>query len=143
MKRGLKNVGMKITKQPKWKGYIKKLKNLNSEMALMSNDLISGIYKRTEGGSDYKNKPLKRYTREYAKSKGQTKVSLVDTGEMLGSMDSKKTKTGLKLYFGSGDAIDKAYHQHIKQGRKFFNLDLKQIEFVKSKLGKFIVKTKK
>ena len=133
---------MRVTKKPKWNKYIKRLSNLNSELALMSNDLISDIHTRTSSGLDYKNKPLKRYTREYAKRKGEVKVTLVDTGEMLGSMDAKKTKTGLKLYFGSDDAKNRAYYQHVKQKRKFFNLDEKQMEFIKRKLGKFIVKTK-
>jgi len=134
-------VAIRVTKKPNWKKYIKKLKGLNSELALMSNDLISDIYSRTSDGFDSKFKPLKRYTREYAKRKGEVKVTLVDTGEMLGSMDAKKTTKGIKLYFGSGDAQKKAYYQHVKQKREFFNLDLKQLEFVKSKLGKFIVKT--
>jgi hypothetical protein len=134
-------VGIRVTKTPKWSKYKKKLKNLNSQMALLSNDIISDIHTRTSSGLDSKFKPLKRYTTEYAKRKGTHKVTLVDTGEMLGSMNAKKTKNGLKLYFGSTDANDKAYYQNIEQKRKFFKLDKKQMKFIKRELGKFIVKT--
>ncbi len=133
-------MGIRVTKKPNWKKYIKKLKGLNSQMALLSNDIISDIHTRTSSGLDSKFKPLKRYTTEYAKRKGTQKVTLVVTGEMLGSMDAKKTKKGLKLYFGSTDANDKAYYQQ-KQKRNFFKLDKKQMKFIKRELGRFIVKT--
>ena len=135
-------MGIRVTKKPNWKGYKKKLTRLNSEMALMVNDLTSDIHKRTSSGLDVKNKPLKRYTRQYAKQKGEVKVTLVDTGEMLGSMDGKKIRGGIRLYFGSDNATKKAYYQQIKQKRRFFGLDNKQLKFVKRKLGKFIVNTK-
>jgi hypothetical protein len=134
-------VGIRVTKKPKWKGYTRKLKKLNSKLALLSNDLISEIHTRTSSGVDAKYKPLKRYTRAYAKRKGTTKVTLVDTGEMLGSMDAKKIKGGIQIYFASDAANDKAYYQHKKQGRKFFGLDKEQKEYIKRELGKFIVKT--
>jgi hypothetical protein len=135
-------VGIRVTKKPEWKKYIKRLNGLDSKLALLSNDLISGIHTRTSSGLDAKNKPLKRYTSAYAKRKGEVKVTLVDTGEMLGSMDAKKIKGGIKIYFGSADAKKKAYFQHKKQGRKFFGLDNKQMKYVVTQLGNFIVKTK-
>ena len=135
---------MRVKKKPNFKGYTRKLKNLNSKLAQLSNELIVHIRKRTETNTlDYKGKPLKRYTREYAKQKGTVKVTLNDTGEMLGSMDAKKINRGVKLFFASDDAKKKAYYQHVKQGRKFFMLDEKQTEDVLKKLGDFIVKTTK
>jgi ABC-type phosphate transport system ATPase subunit len=132
-------MGIKVTKTPNWRKYTKRLKNTDSALYSLSERIIVGIINRTQSGKDKDKKGFKSYSKNYAKS---GTVNLTDTGTMLHSIDRKKIKGGIKLYFSNTNENKKAYGNQVKYGRKFFGLDKTQKELIKRKLGKFIVKTK-
>ena len=60
---------------------------------------------------------------------------------MLHSIDRKKIKNGIKIYFPNANEAKKAFHNHKTFKREFFGIDKKQKEHIKTRLRKFIVKT--
>ena len=134
-------MGINVRKTPNWGKYTKRLKKTNDALYSITEGVIVGIIKRTTNANDKDGKLFKRYTTEYGKRKGTHKVTLVDKGTMLNSISRKKIKNGVKLYFPNATEARKAYHNHKTYGRKFFGIDKKQKEHIKTRLGKFIVKT--
>jgi len=132
-------MGIKVTKTPKWGKYKKRLKKTDDALYSVSESIIVGIINRTQSGKDKNKKGFKGYSKSYGKS---GTVNLTDAGTMLHSIDRKKIKGGIKLYFPNTNEARKAHGNQIKYGRKFFGIDKGQMKLIKRKLGKYIVKTK-
>ena len=132
-------MGIKVTKTPNWGKYRKRLKKTDDALYSVSESIIVGIIKRTQSGKDKNKKRFKAYSKNYKKS---GTVNLTETGTMLHSIDRKKIKDGVRLYFPNTNENSKAHGNQIKYGRKFFGLDKGQKELIKRKLGKYVVKTK-
>lgn len=108
------------------------------KLQLLGNDLIAGITLRTLSGKDVKLKGFKPYSPNYKKT---GKVDLKVTGNMLGSMQSKKIKTsqgeGLRFSFGSSaEKIKAKGNQQSPRDRRFFGIDRNQKKFIKKQLQK-------
>lgn len=111
----------------------KVIKNL----ALLGNEVVTDIIKRTQSGKDVNNRTFKPYSKEYKKSKKKshgTKINLTASGNMLNNMTWKKIKNGIRIYFSSKQERDKAHGNQRK--RKFFGLDRRQKERISKKMGK-------
>lgn len=134
-------MGINVRKTPNWGKYRKRIKNVDEQIYKMSDSIITRIRNRTDSGVDKNNKRFKPYTKAYAQQKGMTRVNLAVEGHMLGAIDSKKITGGIRLYFNKTNENKKAHGNQIKYGRKFFGIDKKQKEHIKTRLGKFIVKT--
>ncbi len=131
-------MGIKVTKQPNWGKYIKRLKKTDDTMYSVAESIIVGIINRTQSGKDKNKKGFKGYSKNYKKS---GTVNLTDTGTMLQSIDRKKIKNGVKLYFPNTNENKKAYGNQVKYKRNFFGLDKQQKELIKQRIGKHVVKT--
>ncbi len=134
-------MGINVRKTPNWGKYTKRLKKTNDALYSITEGVIVGIIKRTQSGKDEKLKSFRPYTSAYARRKGERKVTLTDRGTMLQSIDRKIIKNGVRLYFPNATEAKKAYHNHKTYKRNFFGIDKKQKEHIKTRLGKFIVKT--
>ena len=146
-------MGIKVTKTPKWDKYKKRLKKTDSILASVAEGAIVGIINRTQSGRDKNNKGFKGYSSEYGKT---GVVNLTDTNTMLHSMDRKKIRGGVKIFFQPTKGISKrqskkkskeavkntdlAYYQDRVLGRHFFGLDKTQKLQIKQRIGKFLVK---
>jgi len=133
-------MGIKVTKTPNWGKYKSRLKKTDSALYSVAESIIVGIINRTQSGKDKNKKGFKGYSKNYDKT---GTVNLTDGGTMLHAIDRKKITSGVKLYFPDTNEARKAYGNQVTYGRKFFGLDKKQRELIKSKLGRFIVKTTK
>jgi ABC-type phosphate transport system ATPase subunit len=132
-------VGIKVTKTPKWGKYKKRLKKTDDALYSVAESIIVGIINRTQSGKDKNKKGFKAYSKSYGKS---GTVNLTEKGTMLHSIDRKKIKNGIKLFFSNTNENAKAHGNQVKYGRKFFGIDKKQKELIKRRLGKYIVKTR-
>ena len=132
-------MGIKVTKTPNWGKYKKRLKKTDDALYSVAEAIIVGIINRTQSGKDKNNKGFKAYSKSYGKA---GRVNLTEKGTMLHSIDRKKIKNGVKLFFSNTNENAKAHGNQVKYGRKFFGIDKKQKELIKRKLGKYIVKTK-
>jgi ABC-type phosphate transport system ATPase subunit len=132
-------VGIKVTKTPKWGKYKKRLKKTDDALYSVAEAIIVGIINRTQSGKDKNKKGFKAYSKSYGKS---GTVNLTEKGTMLHSIDRKKIKNGIKLFFSNTNENAKAHGNQVKYGRKFFGIDKKQKELIKRRLGKYIVKTR-
>jgi ABC-type phosphate transport system ATPase subunit len=131
-------MGIKVTKKPNWNKYIKRLKKTDDAIYSVAESIIVGIINRTQSGKDKDKKGFKSYSKNYKKS---GIVNLTDGGTMLQSIDRKKIKNGVKLYFPNTNEAKKAHGNQVKYGRKFFGVDKDQKKIIKQRLGKYIVKT--
>lgn len=131
-------MGIKINKTPNFGKYRKRLKKTDDALYSVAEGVIVGIINRTQSGKDKNSKGFKPYSKAYGKT---GRVNLTDKGSMLQSIDRKKIKNGVRLYFGNTNENRKAHGNQVKYGRKFFGIDKKQKEHIKTRLGKFIVKT--
>jgi len=131
-------MGIKVTKTPKWGKYKKRLKKTDDALYSVAEAIIVGIINRTQSGKDKNKKGFKSYSKSYGKS---GTVNLTEKGTMLHSIDRKKIKNGIKLYFPNTNEARKAHGNQIKYGRKFFGIDKGQMKLIKHRLGKYIVKT--
>ena len=125
-------MGIKVTKTPNWGKYKKRLKKTDDALYSVAEAIIVGIINRTQSGKDKNNKGFKAYSKSYGKA---GRVNLTETNDMLHSIDRKKIKGGIKLYFSNTDEAKKAHGNQVKYGRKFFGIDKKQKELIKRKLG--------
>jgi len=111
----------------------KVLKNL----ALLGNEIVVDMEKRTQNGKDVNNKIFKPYSASYKKTKNKThgsKVNLTASGKMLNNITWKMVKNGLRFYFSSKAERDKAHSNQKK--RKFFGIDRRQKARIVKKLRK-------
>ena len=131
-------MGIRVRKTPDFGKYKRRLKKTDDTLYSIVEFVIVGIIKRTQSGKDKNKKGFKAYSKAYGKS---GKVNLTDKGTMLHSIDRKKIKNGVKLFFGNTKENAKAYGNQVSYGRKFFGLDKDQIKHIKKRLGEFLVKT--
>lgn len=132
-------MGIRVTKKPNFGKYRSRLKKTDDALYSISESTIVGIIKRTQSGKDKNKKGFKPYSKLYGKA---GRVNLTETGTMLQSIDRKKIKDGVRLYFPNTNENSKAHGNQIKYGRKFFGLDKDQKKLIKQRLGKYVVKTK-
>ncbi len=132
-------MGIRVTKQPNWGKYRKRLKKTDDALYSVAESIIVGIVKRTQSGKDKGRKGFKAYSKSYGKV---GRVNLTERGTMLHSIDRKKVKNGVKLFFGNTKENAKAYGNQVKYGRKFFGIDNKQHKHMVERLGKYIVRSK-
>lgn len=146
-------MGIKLTKKPNFGKYRKRLKKPESVLASAAEGIIVGIINRTQSGKDKNNKGFRGYSSEYGKT---GVVNLTDTNTMLHSMDRKKIKNGVKIFFQPTKGISQrqsknkakksvknthlAYYQDRVLGRHFFGLDKTQKLLIKQRIGRFVVK---
>jgi len=130
---------MRVTKKPKFDKYKRRLKNTDEVLYSVAESLIVGIIKRTQSGKDKNKKAFKPYSKNTPK---RGRVTLTDTGAMLHSIHRKKIKNGVKLFFPNTNESKKAFHNHKTLKRPFFGIDKSQIENIKTRLGKAIVKVR-
>lgn len=69
------------------------------ERRAIAQEIIDAIVTRTEGGLDKNNEKFAKYSKEYAKEKGQTNVDLTFSGDMLASIELLQNSSG-KLRIG-------------------------------------------
>lgn len=131
-------MGIRVRRMPDFGKYKKRLKNTDSTLYSIVESIIVGIIKRTQSGKDKNKKAFKPYSKAYGKT---GKVNLTDKGTMLHSIDRKKIKNGVRLFFGNTKENAKAFGNQVTFGRKFFGLDKDQIKHIKKELSKIIVKT--
>ena len=130
---------MRVTKKPNFGKYKKRIKRSNEVLFSVAESMIVGIINRTQSGKDKNKKGFKPYSKNTPKS---GRVTLTDTGAMLHSIDRKKIKNGVKLFFPNTNESKKAFHNHKTLKRPFFGIDKKQLEQIKKRLGDAIVKTR-
>ena len=105
---------------------------------LMAETLKTGITSRTQSGKDVDSKTFKEYTPAYRAKKGSSKVNLTVSNNMLHAMKYEINGSTLRFYY-TGNEGKKAHGNQVKNGRKFFGLDKKQIAMLKKKIGDVIV----
>jgi hypothetical protein len=132
-------MGMRVTKKPNFGKYKKRIQKSNEVLFSVAESMIVGIINRTQSGKDKNRKSFKPYSKNTPKS---GTVTLTDTGSMLHAINRKKIKNGVKLFFPNTNEAKKAFHNHKTLKRPFFGLDKKQLEQIKIRLGKAIVKTR-
>lgn len=114
---------------------------LKNYLPLYANDVKLSIINRTQSGKDINNKTFKPYSKAYAAKKTSSKVNLTDTGQMLNSIDWKKIKYGVRMYFNSNEQRAKARGN--QKTRKFFGFDPKSKERLQKKLQAIYLKALK
>ena len=110
--------------------------NKIKKLRLLGGDLIEGIVKRTTSGKD---KNLKSF-------KGDRKITLRDTGQMLGALQSKDVTRGVGFYFintkypkkgnqKKSSTTHEVVRANLRRGFDFFGMDKKQIKLIKKRLS--------
>jgi hypothetical protein len=127
-----------------------KIKNPSGFLNDYGNGLKKGIRDRTQNKSkDYHGVNFASYTpaaklMRKAAGFGSSRVDLVQTGRMLGSIMSKMSKKNeLTLYFSDSFSLRKAMKHQTGDGvkkREFFGLDKEQKKHLKADLMDYLVK---
>lgn len=130
---------MKITKSPNIKKYIDRVDSPLD--ALSANEIITDIQLRTQSGQDSNKQAFRKYTNEYAKQKGSSKVNLTATNKMLNNISWKKINNyTLRIFFSSAHERSKAHGNQYKNGRKFFGIDKDQVKDINKRLRAYLLK---
>ncbi len=111
-------------------------RQFNSSNSKLNNIIIDQIVKRTLSGRDYSGKQFKRYTKSYAIAKGNNKVNLKVSGNMLNS---------IKLLKDSNNQISiqySGYGAYLQQDRQWLGMDKKQrlelLKYIKDTQVKYL-----
>lgn len=111
------------------------IESRTKKLRLLGGDLVAGIIKRTTSGKDKKNKSFKSSNR----------ITLRDTGQMLGALQTKDVNDGIRFYFvntrypkkGNQKKVPTTHDvvkANIKRGYDFFGIDPTQKKWIKKRL---------
>lgn len=128
------------------KEFIEIPEKLNSKQReLLGQEIVDLISERTVSGYDKNNRPFKKYSKEYAKEKGQDNVDLVLSDDMLSNLEVLRHEKGkivvgyAKEYDGMGKVegnITGSYggDPNPKKARDFLGLTKKDLAMLISKV---------
>lgn len=107
-------------------------------LRLEAMNIVHGIVSRTQKGLNVALNGFKSYSKSYkeyrSKQGRSTKPNLTYSGDMLGAINSKNIKYGLRFYFASKTERDKAGWNN--KTRPFFGIDKNQIKYLKKQMSK-------
>lgn len=122
-----------------------------SEMAMVGEQAISTIHKRTVGGNSVDGSRFKSYSDGYKKAitsgrkgvvqKDPNLVNLTATGDMLRGMTQSATVNSVVIFFNSAEQMAKAFYND--RTRNFFGLSVPETKRVFEVIKNFIRRNNK
>ena len=114
----------------------------NDNLILACSELKVSIIHRTQNGIDMNGHSFRPYSRDYALRKeqefGSRNVNLTRTQQMLNSIVWSEIENGVVFHFSNREAMNKAYKNQVRLGRKFFGASEEDKNTIKEKLEEII-----